>query len=120
MSTGLDRTEMRRVENTSEVRANSNAKCEVERQKIQQAFFNATSVHETLEAPCEMAERNVQQGLRHASDVHNLEIEGLAVLAIGGFGRRLLFPYSDLHVLTRAHREFSITGKRRIPRRFAK
>ena len=78
---------------------NSEAECEVARQKIQQAFRDGASIHATLEALCEMAEGNVQEGLRRASDVHKLEIEGLAVLAIGGFGRRLLFPYSDLDVL---------------------
>src|SRR5260370_41357307 len=46
-----------------------------------------------------MAERNIQEGLQGASHAHNLEPEGLAVLAIAGFGRRILFPYSDLDIL---------------------
>src|SRR5258708_18633905 len=46
-----------------------------------------------------MAERNIQEGLQAASHAHNLEPEGLAVLALGGFGRRILFPYSDLDIL---------------------
>jgi [protein-PII] uridylyltransferase len=81
------------------VRANSRAECEAERHKIQQAFLDGTSVHATLRALCEMAERNIQEGLQAASHAHNLEPEGLAVLAIGGFGRRILFPYSDLDIL---------------------
>ena len=81
------------------MRANSRAKCEAERQKIQQAFLDGTSVHTTLQGLCEMAERNIQEGLQDASHAHNLEPEGLAVLALGGFGRRILFPYSDLDIL---------------------
>ncbi len=79
--------------------ANSKAECEAARHKIQQAFLDGTSVHSTLQALCEMAERNIQEGLQAASHAHNLEPEGLAVLAIGGFGRRILFPYSDLDIL---------------------
>jgi len=83
----------------SQERANSKAECEAERRKIQRAFLDGTSVHATLQALFEMAERNIQEGLQAASHAHNLEPEGLAVLALGGFGRRILFPYSDLDIL---------------------
>ena len=98
---GLDPkpTGLRSLEDSPEVRANSRAECDAERNKIQQAFLGSTSVHATLQALCEMAERNIQEGLQAASHAHNLEPEGLAVLALGGFGRRILFPYSDLDIL---------------------
>ncbi len=83
----------------SQGRANSRAECEAERRTIQRAFLDGTSVHATLQALFELAERNIHEGLQAASHAHNLEPEGLAVLALGGFGRRILFPYSDLDIL---------------------
>src|SRR5258708_29329143 len=31
--------------------------------------------------------------------VHNTPVSGLSLLALGGYGRKLLFPYSDLDIL---------------------
>src|SRR6266446_5635533 len=70
---GLDPkpTGLRSLEDSPEVRANSRAECDAERNKIQQAFLGSTSVHATLQALCEMAERNIQEGLLAASHAHN-------------------------------------------------
>ncbi|HTF23329.1 MAG TPA: [protein-PII] uridylyltransferase [Candidatus Limnocylindria bacterium] len=70
-----------------------------ERQRIRQQFESGTSARETLRAQCELADRNVEQIFGEVLRVHNHEAQGLCLLALGGYGRRMLFPYSDLDIL---------------------
>jgi len=70
-----------------------------ERQKIRQQFEMGTSAQETLRALCELADRKVQQIFGDLLRVHDREPQGLCLLALGGYGRRMLFPYSDLDLL---------------------
>src|SRR6266850_2555324 len=72
---------------------------DAERQRIRQEFETDTSARETLRAQCELADRNVQQIFGDVLRVHNREPQGLCLLALGGYGRRMLFPYSDLDIL---------------------
>ena len=72
---------------------------ESERQRIRQQFEAGTSARETLHALCELADRNIQQIFGEVLRVHNAPEEGLCLLALGGYGRRMLFPYSDLDIL---------------------
>ena len=72
---------------------------DAERQRIRQQFETGTSARETLRAQCELADRNVQQIFGEVLRVHNREPQGLCLLALGGYGRRMLFPYSDLDIL---------------------
>ena len=72
---------------------------DAERQRIRQQFETGTSERETLRALCELADRNVQQIFGEVLRVHNREPQGLCLLALGGYGRRMLFPYSDLDIL---------------------
>jgi len=52
-----------------------------------------------LRAQCELADSNVQQIFEEVLRVHGREPQGLSLLALGGYGRRMLFPYSDLDIL---------------------
>jgi [protein-PII] uridylyltransferase len=72
---------------------------DAERQRIRQQFETGTGVRETLRALCELADRNVQQIFGEVLRVRNRESQGLCLLALGGYGRRMLFPYSDLDIL---------------------
>jgi len=72
---------------------------EAERQRIRQQFEAGTSARETLRALCELADHNVQQIFGELLRVHNRDAQGLCLLALGGYGRRMLFPYSDLDIL---------------------
>ena len=70
-----------------------------ERQRIQKQFESGVSARETVLALCALADNNVQQVFNEVLRVHNTPSEGLCLVALGGYGRRLLFPYSDLDIL---------------------
>jgi [protein-PII] uridylyltransferase len=70
-----------------------------ERQRIRENFETGAGARETLAALCELADRNIQRIFGEVLRVHGADTQGLALLALGGFGRRWLFPYSDLDIL---------------------
>ncbi len=70
-----------------------------ERQRIRQQFEAGASARETLRALCELADRNIQQIFGEVLRVHNTAPHGLSLVALGGYGHQLLFPYSDLDIL---------------------
>src|SRR3989475_948712 len=72
---------------------------DAERQRIRQQFEGGTSARETLKALCELADGNVRQIFGEVLRVHGHEAQGLCLLALGGYGRQMLFPYSDLDIL---------------------
>ncbi|HYL61312.1 MAG TPA: [protein-PII] uridylyltransferase [Candidatus Methylomirabilis sp.] len=72
---------------------------EQERRRIRQAFENGASAAATLRALCEFADRIVQQIFGDVLRVHDAPEQGLCIVALGGYGRRLLFPFSDLDIL---------------------
>jgi [protein-PII] uridylyltransferase len=72
---------------------------EDERRRIRQQFEAGGSVRDTLHALCELADRTARQIFGEVLRVHNAEPLGLSLVALGGYGRRLLFPYSDLDIL---------------------
>src|SRR6202795_1439355 len=70
-----------------------------ERNRIRERFAAGAIARETLRALCELADNNVQQIFGEMLRVHNAPSAGLCLLALGGYGRKLLFPYSDLDIL---------------------
>ena len=72
---------------------------DAERQRIRQRFEAGADARETLRAICELADNHIQQIFGEMLRVHNAPAQGLCLLALGGYGRRLLFPYSDLDIL---------------------
>jgi [protein-PII] uridylyltransferase len=70
-----------------------------ERRRIQKQFEAGVGARDTLLALCELADSNIRQIFGEMPRVHNAPSTGLCLLALGGYGRRLLFPYSDLDIL---------------------
>jgi len=70
-----------------------------ERHRIREQFEAGAGARETLRALCELADNNIRQVFGEVLRVHNAPASGLCLLALGGYGRRLLFPYSDLDIL---------------------
>lgn len=70
-----------------------------ERQRIRSQFESGVGARETVAALCQLADSNIRQVFGEVLRVHNTPSDGLCLLALGGYGRRLLFPYSDLDIL---------------------
>jgi [protein-PII] uridylyltransferase len=70
-----------------------------ERQRIQQGFESGVSARETVLALCALADNDILKVFGEVLRVHGTPSEGLCLVALGGYGRRLLFPYSDLDIL---------------------
>ncbi|HEY2461737.1 MAG TPA: DUF294 nucleotidyltransferase-like domain-containing protein, partial [Candidatus Acidoferrum sp.] len=72
---------------------------EKERQRIRQEFEAGASAHATLQALCELADKNIRQVFEEVLRVHDATAQGLCLFALGGYGRRVTAPYSDLDLL---------------------
>lgn len=72
---------------------------EDERRRIREHFEAGTGARATLSALCELADRTAKQVFGEVLRVHSTPTQGLCLVALGGYGRRLLFPYSDLDIL---------------------
>src|SRR5258707_2120200 len=74
-------------------------KADDERHRIRKQFEAGASARETLRAVCQLADNNIRQVFGEVLRVHSAAASGLCLLALGGYGRKLLFPYSDLDIL---------------------
>src|SRR6266852_1337265 len=70
-----------------------------ERQRIRQQFDAGVSARETVCALCDLADNNIRRVFGEVVRLHGTSPAGFCLLALGGYGRKLLFPYSDLDIL---------------------
>ena len=75
------------------------AQCEAERKQLRQQFEFGSGTRNTLRGLCRLADRTFQQLFDDVLRSYHSPPKRLCVLALGGYGRRLLFPYSDLDIL---------------------
>ena len=73
--------------------------CEAQRERIQKLFESGASAQETLRQLCELADGTIRKVFSELQNVKDGATQGLALLALGGYGREVLFPYSDLDLL---------------------
>jgi [protein-PII] uridylyltransferase len=73
--------------------------CEAQRERIRKLFEGGASAQDTLRQLCELADGTARKVFAELLQVHNAAPQGLSLLALGGYGRELLFPYSDLDLL---------------------
>jgi len=73
--------------------------CDTQRERIRKLFANGASAQDTLRQLCELADDIIGKVFAELLRVRNTPGQGLCLLALGGYGREMLFPYSDLDLL---------------------
>lgn len=73
--------------------------CDAQRERIKKLFESGASAQETLRQLCELADTTIRKVFGELVRVRNSSGQGLSLLALGGYGREVLFPYSDLDLL---------------------
>lgn len=73
--------------------------CETQRERIRKLFDNGASAQDTLRQLCELADETVRRVFGELLRARLTPDHGLCLLALGGYGREMLFPYSDLDLL---------------------
>ena len=73
--------------------------CDAQRERIRKLFESGASAQETLRQLCELADETIRKVFGELQRVREAGSQGLALLALGGYGREVLFPYSDLDLL---------------------
>ncbi|MGB7436745.1 MAG: [protein-PII] uridylyltransferase [Candidatus Acidiferrum sp.] len=73
--------------------------CEAQRERIRKLFETGASAQETLRQLCELADATIRKVFGELQSVRESGGQGWALLGLGGYGREVLFPYSDLDLL---------------------
>jgi [protein-PII] uridylyltransferase len=73
--------------------------CDAHRERIRKLFESGASAQETLRQLCELADETIRKVFGELQSVRESANQGLCLLALGGYGREVLFPYSDLDLL---------------------
>ena len=73
--------------------------CDAQRERIRKLFESGASAQETLRQLCELADGTIRKVFGELQNVRGGENPGLCLVALGGYGREVLFPYSDLDLL---------------------
>src|SRR5499425_3434682 len=72
---------------------------EAQRERIRKLFENGAGARETLRQLCELADATIRKVFGELLRVRGTPAQGMSLLALGGYGREMLFPYSDLDLL---------------------
>jgi len=72
---------------------------EAQRERIRKLFENGAGARETLRQLCELADNTIKKIFGELLRVRSVPSQGMSLLALGGYGREMLFPYSDLDLL---------------------
>jgi [protein-PII] uridylyltransferase len=73
--------------------------CEAQRERIRKLFDSGASAQETLRQLCELADNTILKVFGELQQARTGEPQGLSLIALGGYGREVLFPFSDLDLL---------------------
>src|SRR3974390_3398497 len=73
--------------------------CDPHRSQIRKFFDSGATAQETLSQLCELADGTIRKIFGELQQVQGGAKQGLCLLALGGYGREVLFPYSDLDLL---------------------
>jgi len=72
---------------------------EAQRERIRKLFENGAGARETLRQLCDIADGTIRKVFGELLRVRGTPAHGMSLLALGGYGREMLFPYSDLDLL---------------------
>src|SRR5499425_3613111 len=72
---------------------------EAQRERIRKLFENGAGARETLRQLCELADATIRKVFGELLRVRGTPAQGMSLLALGGYGREVQFPYSDLDLL---------------------